>query len=117
VTTPPTDIELVGRVVSGDHEAFEAIMHQHEDCVFSVCLRIMGDRERALDSTQETFLRPEIRTALDALPREFRAAIVLSDIEGMSMPEVSEVLGVPVGTVKSRVFRGRRLMAQRLGVR
>jgi RNA polymerase sigma-70 factor (ECF subfamily) len=179
VTTPPTDIELVGRVVSGDHEAFEAIMHQHEDRVFSVCLRIMGDRERALDSTQETFLtvfrkatqfkgdsalgtwiyriavntcydqlrrakrrrtdpipdhldpvdptaesaidsaalRPEIRTALDALPTEFRAAIVLSDIEGMSMPEVSEVLGVPVGTVKSRVFRGRRLMAQRLGVR
>ncbi|HUF95706.1 MAG TPA: sigma factor-like helix-turn-helix DNA-binding protein [Acidimicrobiia bacterium] len=42
---------------------------------------------------------------------------MLSDIEGMSMPEVSEVLGVPVGTVKSRVFRGRRLMAQRLGVR
>ncbi|HUF94866.1 MAG TPA: sigma factor-like helix-turn-helix DNA-binding protein [Acidimicrobiia bacterium] len=40
---------------------------------------------------------------------------MLSDIEGMSMPEVSEVLGVPVGTVKSRVFRGRRLMAQRLG--
>jgi RNA polymerase sigma-70 factor (ECF subfamily) len=68
--------------------------------------------ESAIDSAA---LRPEIRAALDGLPKEFRAAIVLSDIEGMSMPEVSEVLGVPVGTVKSRVFRGRRLMAQRLG--
>jgi RNA polymerase sigma-70 factor (ECF subfamily) len=68
--------------------------------------------ENAIDSAA---LRPEIRTALDELPKEFRTAIVLSDIEGMSMSEVSEVLGIPVGTVKSRVFRGRRLMAQRLG--
>lgn len=177
MTTPPTDIELVGRVVSGDHGAFDAIMLRHEDRVFSVCLRIVGDRDRALDATQETFLtvfrkagqfkgdsalgtwiyriavntcydqlrkakrrrtdpipdhldpvdpsaesaidsaalRPEIQAALDKLPTDFRAAIVLSDIEGMSMAEVAQVLGVPAGTVKSRLFRGRRLLAEQLG--
>ncbi len=41
--------------------------------------------------------------------------MILSDIEGLALPEVAEILGVPVGTVKSRVFRGRRLLAQRLG--
>jgi RNA polymerase sigma-70 factor (ECF subfamily) len=41
--------------------------------------------------------------------------VVLSDLEGLSLPEVAEVLGVPVGTVKSRLFRARRLLAQRLG--
>ena len=179
MTTPPTDIELVGRVVSGDHGAFDAIMLRHEDRVFSVCLRIVGDRDRALDATQETFLtvfrkagqfkgdsalgtwiyriavntcydqlrkakrrrtdpipdhldpvdpsaesaidsaalRPEIQAALDKLPTDFRAAIVLSDIEGMSMAEVAQVLGVPAGTVKSRLFRGRRLLAEQLGGR
>ena len=60
-------------------------------------------------------LRPEIMQALAALPPDFRSAIVLSDIEGMGLPEVADVLGVPVGTVKSRVFRGRRLLAQELG--
>ena len=46
---------------------------------------------------------------------EFRAAIVLADIEGMSLPDVALALGVPVGTVKSRVFRARRMLAERLG--
>jgi len=41
--------------------------------------------------------------------------VVLSDLEGMSLPEVAVVLGIPVGTVKSRVFRGRRLLAELMG--
>jgi RNA polymerase sigma-70 factor (ECF subfamily) len=52
---------------------------------------------------------------LDDLPEEFRTAVILSDIEGMSLPDVAEVMGVPVGTVKSRLFRARRLMANHLG--
>jgi RNA polymerase sigma-70 factor (ECF subfamily) len=68
--------------------------------------------QEALDSAA---LRPEIVQALAAIPVEFRAAVVLSDIEGISLPETAQILGVPVGTVKSRLFRGRRLLAQRLG--
>ena len=69
----------------------------------------------AEDAIDAAGLRPEIERALATLPIDFRAAVVLSDLEGMSLPEVAETLNVPIGTVKSRVFRGRRLLAERLG--
>ena len=69
----------------------------------------------AEDAIEAAGLRPEIERALASLPPEFRAAVVLSDLEGMPLPEVAQALGVPLGTVKSRVFRGRRLLAERLG--
>ncbi len=177
MTSAGSEAELLARVVSGDRGAFDSVMSAHQDRVFSVCLRILGDRERALDATQDTFLtvfrkagqfegrsavgtwiyriavnvcydhlrrakrrpteampeyfdpsdpaaeaaidsaalRPEIEMALSTLPPDFRNAVILSDLEGLSLPEVAEVMGVPVGTVKSRVFRGRRLLAQHMG--
>ncbi len=177
MTLPGNEAELLTRVVSGDRQAFDLVMQAHEDRVFSVCLRILGNREKALDATQDTFLtvfrkaeqfqgrsavgtwiyriavntcydqlrrarrrpteylpdhvdpsdpsaeeaiesaalRPEIETALAALPPDFRNAVILADLEGLPLPEVAEILRVPVGTVKSRVFRGRRLLAQHLG--
>jgi RNA polymerase sigma-70 factor (ECF subfamily) len=60
-------------------------------------------------------LRPDIETALETLGAEFRAAVVLVDLQGLSLEQASEVLSVPMGTVKSRVFRGRRQLAERLG--
>ena len=177
MTTAAQDANLLSRVLEGDHQAFDQIMENHEDRVFSVCLRILNDRDQALDATQETFLtvfrkakqfkgdsalgtwiyriavntcydqlrkqkrrrtdpmpdyhdpedlsaeaavesagiRPEIEQALAAIPQDFRVAVVLSDIEGLGLPEVAEMLRIPVGTVKSRVFRGRRLLAKELG--
>jgi RNA polymerase sigma-70 factor (ECF subfamily) len=50
----------------------------------------------------------EVLAAIDALPEEYRTAVVLSDVEGMSYDEIATMLDVPVGTVKSRLFRGRR---------
>lgn len=55
-----------------------------------------------------------IFVAIDALPTEFREAVVLSDLEGLDYQEISDVLGVPLGTVKSRLFRGRKLLRSRL---
>lgn len=52
--------------------------------------------------------------ALDRLPDEFREAVILSDLEGLSHAEIARVLDVPVGTVKSRLYRGRRLLQQEL---
>lgn len=46
--------------------------------------------------------------AIDALPEEFRTAVVLSDMEGLPYDEIARLMEVPVGTVKSRLFRGRR---------
>ena len=175
--TGPDDAALLVRVVEGDHDAFATLMHRHEDRVFSVCLRIMGNRTSAFDATQETFLtlyrkanqyrataavgtwlyriavntcydllrkerrrpsesmpsyldpadphaedpytsielRPSVEAALASLTADFRAVVVLSDIEGMSLPEVAEALEIPVGTVKSRLFRARRQLAGVLG--
>ena len=56
----------------------------------------------------------EVLSAIDALPGEFREAVVLSDLEDMSYQEISEITDAPVGTVKSRLFRGRRILQERL---
>lgn len=171
------DVELVKRYLEGDMSAFDELVRAHEDRVLGICLRMMRDREAALDAVQETFvtvfrkadryqakaafstwlyrvavntcydqlrkakrrqvdplpettdpadpqsgdlftaaeLRPDIEGALAALPVEFRAAVVLVDLEGLALERAGEILDVPVGTVKSRVFRGRRLLAESLG--
>ena len=171
------DVALIERYLAGDTAAFNELMRAHEDRVFGVCLRMLRDREAALDATQETFitvfrkadrfagrsafstwlyrvavntcydaarkakrrradplpegndprdemasddmdsveLRPDIEAALLSLPEEFRAAVVLTDLEGLSLQMVADVLEVPVGTVKSRVFRGRKILADILG--
>lgn len=50
----------------------------------------------------------EVLRAIGELPEDFREVVVLSDVEGFSYQEISDLVGVPVGTVKSRIFRGRR---------
>lgn len=52
--------------------------------------------------------------AIDHLPLEYRMTVVLSDLEGLPYSEVAELLEVPVGTVKSRLFRGRRMLQKEL---
>lgn len=171
------DVDLIGRYLKGDLKAFDELMRAHEDRVFGICLRMLRDRDAALDVSQETFLtvfrkadrykaeaafstwlyrvtmnacydylrrtkrrradalpegldppdpragdplesaeiRPDIEAALGQLPEEFRSAIVLVDLQGLAIDQTAEILGVPPGTVKSRVFRGRRLLAEILG--
>ncbi|MCU1627083.1 MAG: polymerase, sigma-24 subunit, subfamily [Pseudonocardia sp.] len=55
----------------------------------------------------ETHLDPMLQDALDELPPEFRAAVVLCDVEGLSYEEIGATLGVKLGTVRSRIHRGR----------
>lgn len=50
----------------------------------------------------------QLRRALQALPDDWREALVLRDIEGLDYKEIAEVLGIPMGTVESRIFRGRQ---------
>lgn len=171
------DLDLVQRYLTGDVEAFDELMRAHEDRIFGLCLRMLQDRDGALDATQDTFLtvfrkadrykaeaafstwlyrvamntcydhlrrrkrkkteplpdshdpadrasdaaleaaelRPDLHRALNELSDEFRAAVVLVDMEGMSLEQAADTLEVPVGTVKSRVFRARRILATELG--
>lgn len=62
----------------------------------------------------DSFIDEEVLAAVGRLPDEFREAIILSDMEGLSYNEVADVLGVPIGTVKSRLYRGRRQLARAL---
>jgi RNA polymerase sigma factor (sigma-70 family) len=52
-------------------------------------------------------LDPQIQAALDALPPDFRVAVVLCDIEGLTYEEIAATLGIKLGTVRSRIHRGR----------
>jgi RNA polymerase sigma-70 factor (ECF subfamily) len=59
-------------------------------------------------------LEPDLQAALDALPEAFREAVWLRDVEEFSYAEIAEMLGIPVGTVMSRLSRGRRMLYSRL---
>jgi len=57
-------------------------------------------------------LSPSLKRALDELPKSFRDAVVLVDLSELSYKDAARRLGVPVGTVMSRLYRGRRLLAE-----
>jgi len=59
-------------------------------------------------------LSDEVMAALDSVPLDFRTVVVLSDIQGFSYKEVAEIVDIPVGTVMSRLFRGRRALQEQL---
>jgi RNA polymerase sigma-70 factor, ECF subfamily len=56
----------------------------------------------------------EVRESLEALPVQFRSAVLLADVQGFSYKEIADILGIPVGTVMSRLSRGRHLLQRRL---
>ncbi len=68
--------------------------------------RVLPTSPGADELAQE--LSAEVQNALDALPNDFRSAVVLCDVAGLSYDEISQATGAPVGTVRSRIHRGRR---------
>lgn len=56
----------------------------------------------------------DVQNALEALPEGFRLAVLLADVEGFSYKEIAEILGIPIGTVMSRLHRGRRALEKAL---
>jgi RNA polymerase sigma-70 factor (ECF subfamily) len=66
---------------------------------------------------QDTHLDPDLQVALDELPPEFRAAVVLCDVEGLSYEEIGTTLDVKLGTVRSRIHRGRQMLKAALEAR
>ena len=70
--------------------------------------RIKNPEEEALEISFDQ----DVQKALDALPPDYRMAVLLADIEGFSYKEVAEILEIPVGTVMSRLYRGRKLLEE-----
>ncbi len=174
----PSDERLAGQAAQGSLEAFNHLVDRHQAIVFSLCLRLLGDRQSAEDATQEAFLSAyraihnftganlrawflriaanaskdelrrrrrkgrvssldetrgsaalmfdppdpgespgdrverlalavELQRALDALPFDQRQVIVLVDVQGFGYEEVAALTAASVGTVKSRIHRGR----------
>jgi RNA polymerase sigma-70 factor, ECF subfamily len=62
----------------------------------------------------EQLLSDDVLKALDSLPEEFRTVVVLCDLEGLAYKDIAEAVGCPVGTVMSRLHRGRRLLESKL---
>ena len=69
--------------------------------------RVTGTDQEPLDVLDMSRLPDHIQTALKSLPVEFRSAVVLCDVVGLNYQEIAESLDVPVGTVRSRIHRGR----------
>lgn len=181
---------FIDRLRKGDANAFDTLVNRYAPDIFSLLLRITGDREESSDLTQETFLRalqsikkfrgdaelktwlfriainqsrnrfrwwkrrkrektvsidapvgesdtpmsdtistgfanPEEKTlqnereqllfkALDELSDIFREAVILCDIEGLTYEEIAKVLDINIGTVKSRIARGREELRKKL---
>ncbi len=70
--------------------------------------------QSAEDEVLEHFTDDEVKAAVESLPETFRMTVLLADVEGFSYREIAEITGVPVGTVMSRLHRGRRALQKAL---
>lgn len=83
--------------------------------------REIADPQEILEQTASSALAPspeitdeEIQSALDALPEDYRAVVLLVDVEEFTYQEAARILDAPIGTVMSRLSRGRRLLREKL---
>ena len=73
-----------------------------------------GAEPSAETSVIESLPDEDVQEALSSLPEQFRIAVLLADVEGFSYKEIAEITNVPIGTVMSRLHRGRRALEKRL---
>ena len=178
------ELLLVKSAKKGSMDAFESLVRANETKIYNICLRMLANKEDALDASQETFIKayknmgkfderskfstwlyriavntsldmlrknssqktvsmdetrdnslseyektpsnegnPEditlekegkkqILTAVGKLSEEYKTAIVLRDLQGLSYIEISQITAVPEGTVKSRIARGRKVLRE-----
>jgi RNA polymerase sigma-70 factor (ECF subfamily) len=173
------EVESIRRAQAGDRAAFGDFVQLTQDRLFTLLVRIMGDREEARELAQEAYLKalmglPEFRasaapytwlyriavnlaigrlrkvrrhrhfsldlaqdrasdatpapdeaalrrernqqvlSALGRLDSEYRAVLVMRDVDGLDYRDISDVLELPIGTVKSRIFRARLALREEL---
>ena len=68
----------------------------------------------AEDELMDMFTETDVKEAIEALPEQFRIAVLLADVEGFSYKEIAEIMDIPIGTVMSRLHRGRKALQRSL---
>jgi len=68
----------------------------------------------AEEEVLEHFTESEVKAAVESLPEQFRMAVLLADVEGFSYKEIADILDIPIGTVMSRLHRGRKALQKTL---
>jgi len=80
--------------------------------------RLGGEHSDVRISAEEKFLESvtdsQVKAAIEAIPDSFRMAVLLADVEGFAYKEIAEILEVPIGTVMSRIHRGRKALEKQL---
>ena len=89
---------------------FDSIESFHESIKEEVLTSPIAENEIEFDE----WLDSDIKKALEALPDDFRLVILLSTVEGFSYKEISKMLECPIGTVMSRIYRGRKMLKEKL---
>ena len=86
-----------------------------EESFESAVLEGFGDRIKSPeDELLANVLDEDVQKSLEKLPEDYRMAVVLADLEGFSYKEIAEILEIPLGTVMSRLYRGRKQMEKSL---
>ena len=133
--TQETFIRVFGSLSTYTPGTFEGWLHRITTNLFldqvrrrrRIRIEPWGDDTERLPSTageatpergyEHANLDHDVQRALDALPPEFRAAVVLCDMEGLSYEEIAVTLGIKLGTVRSRIHRGRAQLREALAHR
>jgi RNA polymerase sigma-70 factor, ECF subfamily len=92
----------------------ETELDEGEDLYLYRRLAAAGLSRSAEDAALDRLTAPEVLDALEQLPEQFRLAVLLSDVEEFSYKEIAEITDVPIGTVMSRIHRGRKALQQAL---
>jgi len=77
-------------------------------------LQASGTGRSAEDEVFDHFTDDEVKQAIESLPEAFRIAVLLADVEGFSYKEIADITEVPIGTVMSRIHRGRKALQKAL---
>lgn len=87
------------------------------ELTFSLAETLADRRESPFDCARQAQLRTTVEAALREVPESFRTVVILREVEGMAYDEIAEILNINMGTVKSRLMRGRAALRTALGAR